>query len=69
MYFDGCSKNNPGDAGIGIVIYKNDEEIVAECDYIGIKTNNEAEYNALILGLNWQSKMVSKYWQFTAIVC
>ena len=51
MYFDGCSKNNPGDAGIGIVIYKNDEEIVAECDYIGIKTNNEAEYNALILGL------------------
>jgi len=51
LYFDGCSKNNPGDAGIGIVIYKNDEEIVAECDYIGIKTNNEAEYNALILGL------------------
>ena len=51
LYFDGCSKSNPGKSGIGYVIYKNGEEIWSECKYIGIKTNNEAEYSALILGL------------------
>jgi ribonuclease HI len=52
LYFDGCSKGNPGKAGIGAVIYKNGVEYWAACKYIGNKrTNNEAEYCALILGL------------------
>lgn len=52
LYFDGCSKGNPGPAGIGAVIYKNDVEHWSSCKYIGDKkTNNEAEYSALILGL------------------
>jgi ribonuclease HI len=52
LYFDGCSKGNPGRAGIGAVIYKNGIEHWAACRYIGNKrTNNEAEYCALILGL------------------
>jgi ribonuclease HI len=52
LYFDGCSKGNPGRAGIGAVIYKNGIEHWAVCRYIGNKrTNNEAEYCALILGL------------------
>jgi ribonuclease HI len=52
LHFDGCSKGNPGPSGIGAVIYKNKEEIGAYSKYIGeLKTNNEAEYSALILGL------------------
>jgi len=52
LYFDGCSKGNPGPAGIGVVIYQNDEEYWASCKYIGDKkTNNEAEYSALLYGL------------------
>ncbi len=52
MYFDGCSKNNPGEAGIGVVVYNSEqEEIIIISQYIGIKTNNEAEYIALIEGL------------------
>jgi ribonuclease HI len=52
LYFDGCSKGNPGPAGIGAVIYKKDEEVWCSCSFIGYKkTNNEAEYRALILGL------------------
>jgi len=52
MHFDGCSKCNPGPAGIGAVIYKNREEVWGNCKYIGDnRTNNEAEYCALILGL------------------
>ena len=52
LYFDGCSKGNPGPAGIGAVIYKKDIEFWYACRFIGDKkTNNEAEYRALILGL------------------
>ena len=52
LYFDGCSKGNPGHSGIGAVIYKKGVEHWASCKYIGNKkTNNEAEYSALILGL------------------
>jgi ribonuclease HI len=52
LYFDGCSKGNPGVAGIGAVIYKNGVEYWSACKYIGNKkTNNEAEYCSLILGL------------------
>ena len=52
MNFDGCSKNNPGLAGAGAVIYHFDEEIYAEDFFVGeMFTNNHAEYAGLILGL------------------
>ena len=52
LYFDGCSKGNPGPSGIGAVLYKNQLERWADSRYIGDKrTNNEAEYCALIMGL------------------
>lgn len=52
LYFDGCSKGNPGSAGIGVVIYKDGEEYWSASKYIGPnKTNNEAEYSGLIFGL------------------
>jgi len=51
LNFDGCSKGNPGLAGAGMVIYKNNEEIWSSCKFIGCKTNNQSEYTALILGL------------------
>ena len=58
LYFDGCSKGNPGPSGIGAVIYKNKIEIWNSCKYIGDKrTNNEAEYSALIMGLEEAIKM------------
>jgi ribonuclease HI len=51
LNFDGASRGNPGPAGIGAVIFENGQEIWASCQYIGIKTNNQSEYSALILGL------------------
>jgi ribonuclease HI len=51
MNFDGASKGNPGLAGAGAVIYKNREEIWSAAKFVGFKTNNQAEYSALILGL------------------
>lgn len=51
LYIDGASRNNPGRAGAGIYIVKDGQSIVQQGYYLGIKTNNEAEYLALLLGL------------------
>lgn len=51
LNFDGCSKGNPGPAGIGAVISKSGNEEWCGCQFIGNKTNNQSEYSALILGL------------------
>lgn len=52
LYFDGASKGNPGKAGSAAVLYKNGKEIATVSKYIGPrKTNNEAEYMGLIMGL------------------
>lgn len=47
MYFDGCSKGNPGPSGSGAIIQGH----WAGSEYVGITTNNVAEYKGLILGL------------------
>lgn len=54
MFFDGCSKGNPGRAGAGAVLYDaSGNEVFAESVFAGHSTtNNEAEYTGLILGLN-----------------
>ena len=51
MYTDGGSRGNPGKAAIGVVIYnKNNKKIKELSKYIGIATNNVAEYTALLFG-------------------
>jgi len=52
MYFDGCSKGNPGLSGAGCVLYKNGDEIWSNSYFVGKNvTNNVAEYHGLIKGL------------------
>lgn len=59
MNFDGCSKGNPGHAGGGAVIYKDNQEIWSEHKYLGnYKTNNQAEYGSLLIGL-YQARSLS----------
>jgi ribonuclease HI len=53
VHVDGGSRGNPGPAGIGVVITDADGgELARANDYIGEATNNEAEYEALLLGLD-----------------
>ena len=48
-YFDGCSKGNPGQAGAGARLVDDKGGTVWEtARALGVKTNNEAEYAALI---------------------
>jgi ribonuclease HI len=51
LYFDGCSKRNPGPAGSGAMIKNKTNVIWSGSENIGIATNNVAEYKGLILGL------------------
>jgi ribonuclease HI len=52
VYSDGGSRGNPGPAGVGVLLYDNDGNLIeSRAEYIGKQTNNQAEYHALILGL------------------
>ena len=53
LHSDGGSRGNPGPAGAGAVLYDDQGvEVAALSRYLGRTTNNEAEYQALLLGLN-----------------
>ena len=53
MMSDGGSRGNPGIAGAGAVLYSEDNiEIDRDGIFCGIQTNNFAEYEGMICGLN-----------------
>jgi len=61
IYTDGGARNNPGPAGIGIVIRNKDGQTVETYkEYIGEKTNNQAEYEALIKALELAQNKASE---------
>jgi len=57
LFTDGGSRGNPGLSAIAFVIYQNEELFDIGAKFVGIATNNFAEYNALIEGL----KLAKKY--------
>ena len=57
MFTDGGARNNPGPAAIGVWIPTLDKKYG---EYIGEKTNNVAEYEALIFGLKKIKSLVGK---------
>lgn len=57
MFTDGGSRNNPGPAAVGVWIETLGKKYG---EYIGEKTNNEAEYEALIFGLKKIKALIGK---------
>lgn len=56
-FFDGASRGNPGEAGAGALILSSEGSVIWEAvRYLGSRTNNEAEYEALILLLEEASR-------------
>lgn len=55
IFVDGSSRGNPGPAGIGLAVFESGKsDASAEISkYIGITTNNVAEYEAVIHALKW----------------
>lgn len=61
LYIDGASSGNPGPAGVGVVICNEKGKVLKKYGKsIGIATNNEAEYRALIEGLKQAVKLKSQ---------
>ncbi len=51
IYADGGSRGNPGPAGSGAVLSVDSKPIEEMHKFLGIATNNVAEYTGLIIGL------------------
>ncbi|TFG91268.1 MAG: ribonuclease HI family protein [Syntrophobacterales bacterium] len=52
LYTDGACRGNPGSGGAGAVLFDENGDILTTAKkFLGTCTNNEAEYAALILGL------------------
>lgn len=67
IYTDGGSRGNPGPAALGVVVYRqrpgdgNGQELVKQYnEYLGEKTNNEAEYRAVIFALKKVKQLFGK---------
>lgn len=52
IYADGGSRGNPGPSASGFVIMNNQQQVIAQGgEYLGITTNNQAEYQGVRQGL------------------
>ena len=68
IFTDGASKGNPGPAGIGVIIYnQNDFILESYKEYLGEATNNQAEYKALLKSLDLIKKLQESEMQFNAV--
>lgn len=61
IYTDGASRGNPGHASYGFTISDEQGNLLhKEGEYIGITTNNVAEYTAVLAALQYIKKMKLK---------
>jgi ribonuclease HI len=51
IFIDGASRGNPGKASCAYVIYKNGKIVEEKSIFLGVVTNNQAEYWGLIFAL------------------
>lgn len=67
MYSDGGSRGNPGPSALGVYIETLEKKYG---EFLGIKTNNEAEYSAIVFGLRKIKSLIGKtVAKKTAIEC
>jgi probable phosphoglycerate mutase len=55
-HIDGGSRGNPGPAGYGVRIAREDGTIVDLKEALGVCTNNVAEYRGLLAALRWAAE-------------
>lgn len=61
LYTDGGSRGNPGPAGVGVVVMDASGRVLKEAAKpLGVLTNNEAEYQAVIYGLEVLKRFFGK---------
>jgi Ribonuclease HI len=61
LYTDGAARGNPGPAGAGVYITDaTDQVLIEKAVYLGEATNNVAEYQALLIGLELALQLSSQ---------
>ncbi len=53
VHTDGGSRGNPGPSAVGVVIKSDTTSLTNLGIYLGVGTNNNAEYTAVITALKW----------------
>ena len=53
IYTDGGARGNPGPAASAFVLVEDGRIVYKDSEYLGIATNNEAEYQGVILAFKW----------------
>lgn len=61
IHTDGGSRGNPGPAAAGVVFLYDGEVLKEEGKYLGLQTNNEAEYQAVQLALEFVPELIKTY--------
>lgn len=57
IYCDGGARGNPGPAACAFVVFSEDKKFLyKEGRFLGSATNNVAEYEALLMAVEWVSK-------------
>lgn len=52
VFCDGGSRGNPGPSALGVVIKSTKDEVIEEIgEYLGVQTNNFAEYSAVLVAM------------------
>jgi ribonuclease HI len=57
VFTDGASRGNPGPSSCAFVIYQSESVLVEKAEYLGIGTNNQAEYMGIIRALETLTEM------------
>lgn len=54
LYADGGSRGNPGPSASGFVVLDRQDKVLhTDNKYLGVTTNNQAEYHAMLSGMEW----------------
>ncbi|MBW7944442.1 ribonuclease HI family protein [Patescibacteria group bacterium] len=61
VHTDGGARGNPGPAAAGVVILLNGQLILEAGKYLGVQTNNEAEYQAVLHALTLLPDVLKKH--------
>lgn len=60
IYSDGGARGNPGPAAAAFVVIDKGKVVFNRSKYLGVTTNNVAEYEGVIMALNWLAENSSK---------
>lgn len=56
IYTDGGARGNPGPSAYGFVVYENEKIVYEESGFLGVSTNNRAEYQGVLHAMEWLTR-------------